>query len=75
MSYQPGLGPTLRAVSDVGPERAEPRIICDGCGRVLSVTTRAGLPALWFLRHKPAPGWRKAKGKDYCPRCTEEGRT
>ncbi len=68
---------TYRCGIDFPTRHEAPAIICDGCGAQVSPTTRRGLPAMWFLDGKAAPGWAMERTedetgvhrKDWCPWC------
>ena len=75
MSYRAGI--------NFGAVHTDPIIVCDNCGTHRSVTTRRGIPAVWFLNLKAAPGWsleRKVTDdgqlfrRDLCPECREDRR-
>lgn len=71
MSYQCGIGPSMRAL---GIQPRDPHIVCDGCGAT-RVITSSHVPPAWFLDGKPPPKWRllrKHDGSnrwDLCPTC------
>jgi hypothetical protein len=79
MSYHAGVGGHLAAMLRVEP--GDPRVVCDGCGLVRSVTSPYGIPYRWFLDRyldgKPVPGWfgERTEGPDgvkhldLCPEC------
>jgi hypothetical protein len=57
----------------IGIPTGDPKLVCDGCGCMRSVTKRSGMPYAWFLNRKKAPGWKMDSSgdmrKDYCPDC------
>ena len=72
MSYHCGIGP---GIPDMAPR--PPHVTCDGCGRVVEVITKRGLPTMWFLANKAPPRWKLVRDddgtrlfrRDYCDKC------
>lgn len=72
MSYHSGIGQAL--ANATGTISHGPYITCDDCGNVLSVHTKRGDVAQWFMCRRNPPGWQLTYKTDggiwaHCPAC------
>ena len=70
MSYRAGT----RGLGFIGIPDGDPRVICDGCGKAVSVVKPGAGPYAWLINRRKVPGWFKLipRGEGRVDYCTEK---